>query len=109
MAEISLMRMRFGVGIYLALILLSGAGLVRVAQADIVTVGASQDNSMFSEAGDTENDLSNGAGFYLFAGAWSCGAHSSRSTSRRRFPPARRSTPSRSRSISRAPGQSATP
>ncbi|MBW2423114.1 MAG: DNRLRE domain-containing protein, partial [Deltaproteobacteria bacterium] len=51
------------------MILLSGAGLVRVAQADIVTVGASQDNSMFSEAGDTENDLSNGAGFYLFAGA----------------------------------------
>jgi spore coat protein A len=40
-----------------------------VAGADIVNVPASQDNTLFSEAGDTSNDLSNGAGDYLFAGA----------------------------------------
>jgi spore coat protein A len=39
------------------------------ALADTVTIGASQDNSMYSEAGDTSNDLSNGAGDYLFTGA----------------------------------------
>jgi spore coat protein A len=39
------------------------------ASADTLTIGASQDNSMFSENGETSNDLSNGAGDYFFAGA----------------------------------------
>ena len=39
------------------------------AGADLVTVAPSQDNSMYSEAGDVNNDLSNGAGDYLFSGA----------------------------------------
>jgi len=54
-------------------ILVGAAALVLIsagsAPADLITVGASQDNSMFSENGDTSNDLSNGAGEYLFAGA----------------------------------------
>ena len=47
-----------------ALLIFGGA-----ARADLVAVGASQDNSLYSEAGDTNNDLSNGAGAHLFAGA----------------------------------------
>jgi spore coat protein A len=51
------------------LLMLGVVLMVLPARADVVSVGASQDNTMFSEAGDTNNDLSNGAGFYLFAGA----------------------------------------
>jgi spore coat protein A len=47
-----------------AIVLVAG-----VSRADLVTVGTSQDNTLYSEAGDTSNDLSNGAGFYMFAGA----------------------------------------
>jgi spore coat protein A len=39
------------------------------ALADTLIIGASQDNSMYSENGDTNNDLSNGAGDYIFTGA----------------------------------------
>ena len=50
----------------LAVLVTIGAG---PALADTLTIGASQDNTMFSENGDTNNDLSNGAGDYFFAGA----------------------------------------
>jgi spore coat protein A len=55
---------RILVGLALLLSCIAGPGL-----ADTLTIGASQDNTMFSENGDTNNDLSNGAGDYFFAGA----------------------------------------
>jgi spore coat protein A len=50
-----------------ACLLLAGA-----VRADLVDVGASADNTLFSDGfdpGDPNGELSNGAGFYMFAGA----------------------------------------
>jgi spore coat protein A len=48
-----------------ASLLLSSA----LARAELVTIGASHDNTMYSEAGVVNNNLSNGVGDHLFAGA----------------------------------------
>ncbi len=55
---------RIVLGLATLLVLAAGPAL-----SDILTIGTSQDNTMFSENGITSNDLSNGAGDYFFAGA----------------------------------------